>query len=62
MEGISIHFVQGREAYLYLYAVASFAAETVAFAVDFLVSFLEGLLPIRVFFVIAIVDSSRICI
>jgi hypothetical protein len=42
-------------------AVASFAAATgpLAFGLDFLVDFLEGLLLIRDFFVIAIVDSPR---
>jgi hypothetical protein len=45
-----------------LTAVASFAAATgpLAFGLDFLVDFLEGLLLIRDFFVIAIVDSPRI--
>lgn len=43
-------------------AVASFAAATgpLALVVDFLVDFLEGLLPIRDFFVTAIIDSPRI--
>jgi hypothetical protein len=36
-------------------AVASFAVEMLTFVVDFLVNFLEELLPTRVFFVIAIV-------
>ncbi len=42
-------------------AVASFAAAKgpLAFGLDFLVDFLEGLLLIRDFFVIAIVDSPR---
>jgi hypothetical protein len=45
-------------------AVASFAAATgpLAFGLDFLVDFLEGVLLIRDFFVIAIVDSPRIWI
>jgi hypothetical protein len=43
-------------------AVASFAAATgpLAFVVDFLADFLEELLPIRDFFVIAIVVSPQI--
>jgi hypothetical protein len=42
-------------------AVASFAAATgpLAFGLDFLVDFFEGLLPIRDFFVIAIVVSPQ---
>jgi hypothetical protein len=45
-------------------AVASFAAATgpLALGLDFLFDFLEGLLLIRDFFVIAIVDSPRIWI
>jgi hypothetical protein len=42
-------------------AVASFTPATgLAFVVDFLVEFLEGLLPIRDFFVTAMGDSPRI--
>lgn len=45
-----------------LTAVASFAAATgpLGFVVDFLVAFLEGLFPIRDFFVIAIVESPKV--